>query len=223
MGQEIFRQKYEIACDYQGEDDYDDATYAELMQLAHLELPDYAEEVLRTDTKDLYSDFQLDLEMSQWSESSFPVTTFTLLLAIIRDSRFLKTRNGWYFLMIFESEWEKVTEKQKAELLGVLSEIYEKFEDWMPCFSISELVGENFAPALAYDFSRRFENSLNETARSFTPHILEHALRNSPEAALEAQLWDALLKMAQDESPNVRGEVEESLFRLSNRGLQPPQ
>ena len=223
MGQQLFRQKYEAASNYQGEDDYNDETFDELMKFARLELPAYAEEVLQTDNKNLYSDFKFDLEMSQWAEESFPEATFCLLLDVIRDARFLKTRNGWYFLMFFESEWEKVTEKQKDGLLDVLAEIYEKFEDWMPCFSVSELVGENFAPARAYPFFRRFQQSFNETARSFVPHGLEHALENSPDAELKNKLWSALTEMKRDESEKVRGEVEESLFRLANNGLLPPK
>ena len=223
MGQQLFRQKYQAASNYQGEDDYNDETFDELMNLARLELPAYAEEVLRADKRKLYSDFKVDLEMWQWPEEYFPEATFALLLDIICDSRFLESRNGWPLLGIFESDWEEITETQKEGLLDVLAQTYEKFDDWMPCFSVSELVGENFAPALAYDFFRRFQQSSNETARSFVPHGLEHALENSLDADLKNKLWSALLQMKRDQSEKVRGEVEESLFRLANRGLLPPQ
>lgn len=222
MGQELFRQKCEAASDYQGDDDYTEETFHELMKLARLELRAYAEEVLRTDKKKLYSDLAFDIENSQWFEKTFPETNFSLIIDVIRDPRFLKTRKGWSFLMIFESEWDKVTEQQKVILLDTFMETYEKFDDWMPCFSISELVGENFNPSQAYTFFNHFAKSPNETARAFVAHGYEHALQNSPDAELTAKLWSALLSMERDESAKVCGEVEESLYRLANHGLQRP-
>lgn len=222
MGQELFKQKYETAENYQGDDDYSEGTFHQLMELARLELPGYMEEVLQADKKNSYFDLKFDIEMSQWFEESFPETTFALVLDLIQDPRFLKSKKGWSFLMIFHSEWEKTTEPQKALLLHTLAEIYEKFNDWMPCFSISELVGEDFDPSRVCTFFNRFTASPNETARAFVPHGYEHALMNSTNAELTAKLWKALAAMEQDESEKVRGEVEETLCRLANRGLQRP-
>ncbi|RYG58736.1 hypothetical protein EON80_26610, partial [bacterium] len=117
MGQKLFRQKLEVASDYQGDDDYNEETFHELMAVARLELPDYAEGVLQTDIGKFYSDLSWDIESSQWFEESFPESTFALCLQVIQDPRFLKAKEGWTFLMLFESEWEKVTEQQKAVLL----------------------------------------------------------------------------------------------------------
>lgn len=223
MGQQFFRQNLEAAQNYQGDDDYYEETFLEAMRAARRELPAYAEEVLQADREKLYSAFRFDIEMSQLLENSFPEATFSLILGIIQDQRFLKTRKGWSFLMIFDMEWEKVTEEQKQRLLDTLSEIYEKFEDWMPCFSVSELVGENYDSHQAYAFFQSFAASSNETARAFVPHGYEHALMNSADAELTSTLWKALVEMERDESEKVRGEVEETLFRLANHGLQPPQ
>ena len=222
MGQKLFKQKYQAAEDYLGDDDYNEETYLELMSLARLELLAYAEEALQADNEDLYSALSFDIEILQLTEDSFPETNFALILNLIKDPRFLKSEYGWPFLMIFHSEWEKITEQQKTILLDALAEIYEKFDDWMPCFSISELVGEDFHPSQAYSFFNKFAASPNETARAFVPHGYEHALRNSADAELTAKLWNALLDMEQDESEKVRGEVEETLFRLENHGLKRP-
>ncbi len=223
LAQDSFRQEMEAASDYRGDDDYDEATFYRLMRIARQRLPAYAEDVLAADTAALYSDLERDIEASQWFEKSFPDDNFVLLTQIIRDPRFLATRNGWHFLMIYEAEWEKITESQKVVLLDTLGEIYEKFEDWMPCFSISELVGENYSASQAHEFFQRFASSPNETTRAFVPHGYEHALRNSADAALAGELWDALLKLEDDQSEKVRGEVEETLSRLSNSGMQRPQ
>ena len=220
--QNSFQRKCEAASDYQGDDDYDEATFHQLMRVARQALPAYAEDVLAADTQALYSDLNSDIERTQWFEESFPADNFALLTKIIRDPRFLKTRNGWHFLMIFEAEWKKITAAQKVVLLATLGEIYENFEDWMPCFSISELVGENYDSAQALAFFDRFAGSSNETARSFVPHGYEHALRNSADAKLTASLWAALSKMESDKSEKVRGEVEETLQRLEYHGLQRP-
>ena len=92
----------------------------------------------------------------------------------------------------------------------------------MPCFSISELVGENYDSAQALAFFSQFAQSPNETARSFVPHGYEHALCNSADTELTATLWAALSKMESDESEKVRGEVEETLQRLVCHGLHRP-
>ena len=77
-------------------------------------------------------------------------------------------------------------------------------------------------PFQAYKFFNQFAKSPNETARAFMPHGYEHALQNSKDAELTAKLWTALLDMEQDESEKVRDEIEETLHRLSNHGLQRP-
>ena len=112
--QTLFRQKYEAASNYQGDDDYHEATFRQLIGSARLELPAYADDVITADMEALYSDLKFDIEQSQWFEESFPNETFALIIKIIRDPRFLATRNGWSFLMIYEAEWEKITESQKA-------------------------------------------------------------------------------------------------------------
>jgi hypothetical protein len=222
MGQHLFRSKCEAASNYQGDDDYNESTFHELMNEARLVLRSYAEEVLRADQRKLYSDFAFDIETSQWFEESFPETNFFLVLDLIKDPRFLKTKKGWPVILIFEAEWKKITEEQKALLLQALEGVYEKFEDWMPRFSISELVGGNFEPSQALQFFRGFAASPVEGARAFVPHGYEHVLLNSPSVDLKAQVWNALLDMEHDESEKVRGEVEETLYRLSNRGLRAP-
>ncbi len=52
------------------------------------------------------------------------------------------------------------------------------------------------------------------------PRGFESALGNPQKAELAAQLWSDLLKMERDESPKVRGEVEETLLRLNSHGSQ---
>lgn len=220
--QALFREKLEVASDYQCDEDYKEETFRELLEVARLELPAYAEEVLQADKEKLYSDLSWDIECSQLFEEAFPEPTFALVLDVIQDGRFLKSKVGWALLMLFESEWEKVTEPQKVLLLETLGKVYEQFEDWMPRFSISELVGENFPSPQAYNFFRRFGKSNNELDRTFVPHGYEHALRNSTNVALTAQLWTALLEMEHDESETVRGEVEQSLERLASHGLERP-
>ena len=222
MGQQLFQEKYTIAEDYQGNDDYNEATFRVLMALARRELPAYAEETLQTDNKNLYAELRSDIENSQWNEKNFPDENFALILEIIQDPRFLKTRNGWAFLLIFDFEREKITSSQKTVLLRILQKIYDKFDDWMPCFSVSELVGEHFEAPQIYAFFQQFATSDNEIARAFVPHGYEHALQNSTDAALTSKLWRSLLKMEHDTAEQVRVEVEESLFRLANRGLQRP-
>lgn len=216
MGQREFKQFYEQSI---GADEEEDVR---LTQLAREQLPSYFEEALEADNEELYFDTFHDLENSQSVSKQFPPENFELLLRIIQDPRFLKTANGCFLFSIFERESEKLNPTQKTRLLLTLSQIYERFESCMPCFSISELVGEEYPPQIAFDFFRRFVNSPNHNTRLTVPHGFEHALKHRPDEALATQIWQALLQMQSDASEEVGGEVEESLMHLTNRGIEPP-
>ncbi len=216
MGQREFKQFYEQAMGA------DDEEYARLMQLAREQLPSYFEEALKADEEELYSDVFYDLEASQLVSEQFPPENFELILRVIQDIRFLKTEKGYYLFSTFEHERDKLNPAQKTQLLSTLSQIYERFENFMPCFSISELVGEEYSPQVAFDFFRCFVNSPNHNTRLTVPHGFEHALKHKPNEALASQIWQALLQMQNDASEDVRGEVEESLMHLANRGIEQP-
>ena len=178
--------------------------------------------MLETDRKKLYSDASFDLEMSQLGSEQFPAENFDLVLQVIQDTRFLKSRNGWVLFSIFEGDWEKLSEPQKIRLFDTLSNVYELCEFWMACFTISEFAGEYFPAESSFQFFRQFANSQSKTARTFVPHGFEHAIMSSTSQELTVRIWDALLLLGQDQSRQVRGEVQESLSRLENQGFKRP-
>ena len=216
MGRKKFLEKYEAAFESLNDDN------EELMKVARQELPSYLEEVLEADSKKLYSQANFDLEMSQLTSEQFPPENFDLLLQVIQDSRFLKSRHSWGLLSVFEHDGEKLNDVQKTRLLGTLSEIYDLFEHWLPCFFISELVGENFPAENSFAFFQRFTNSQKEIVRTFVPHGFEHAIISSTNQELTAKIRDALVQLEQDKSGQVRGEVRESISRLESQEFKRP-
>ena len=106
-----------------------------------------------------------------------------------------------------------------SKLLPALEASYEFFDDWMACFVISGILGEQYKDRRALSVLRRLKTCHKEIPRSFVPHGLEHIAGNSVDNELAAQALAELKKMESDPSEVVRKEVHESFSRLSKRQI----
>lgn len=214
MGQEEFQQEFQAI-----KSDFDEYRRQSLKRY-YQAVETYFEEALEADDKNLYRSACMDLKFTQPSTEVFSETSFRLVLQTIKDSRFLKGQNSWTFLRVFDRR-SKLSETQQAQWLETLIEIYDQFEGWMSCFTISESFEDWFSPAQAFEFFQRFEHSSNELARRFVPHGYEHALKNSTDGDLTAKLRGALIRLTEHEAADVSFEAQISLRRLFGRSFAP--
>ena len=115
---------------------------------------------------------------------------------------------------MLERDWELFAQHQKAVLLETIEHVYDKFQDWLSLFIISELLGEYFSDDRALETLKRLKNTSNELARSFVPHGFEHMVKSAKDEALCMRARLELEDMKHDLSTKVRDEVSISLANL---------
>jgi hypothetical protein len=153
--------------------------------------------------------------------SYFPDKYLNLILGLLQENRFLTSKGAWHLLYILEIEnWEFLSETQKTQLIPLLESSYSSFTDWMAWFVISEMLGEYFANEQAFQVLCRLKNIEAEEPRSLIPHGLEHIVKDSHDQQLAQKAYAKLLQMKYDPSEQVRDEVNTSLQRIANRGIE---
>lgn len=155
-------------------------------------------------------------------EGIFPSDTFIGLIAMFEEEKFQQSDGSWKLIRVFDDNWQQLSDEQRNTLLPVLETHYESFSDWMACFVISGILGEQYRNAQAFEALRRLANCKKEVPRSLIPHGFEHIACDSPEAELAKQALAELTNMQKDHSPVVRGEVAESLARLRKQQTRRP-
>lgn len=148
-------------------------------------------------------------------EGAFPSAYFEALMALLKEEHFLHLEGSWKLIRVFEENWNEVSNDQRRILLAGLEQQYEFFTDWMACFVISGILGEQYGNNDAFNALLRLASTRKEMPRSFVPHGLEHIARQSSDSKLAQRAFDELVKMKGDQSNMVRGEVAESLARLA--------
>ena len=155
-------------------------------------------------------------------EGAFPNGNFTALLTLLQDEQFLRMEGSWKLIRVFEENWDQLSPDQRTQLLSALERSYARFTDWMACFVISGILGEQYGDERAFDVLRRLNQSGKEMPRSFIPHGFEHIARQPlyPELAIRARA--ELSNMQRDASDMVRREVAESISRLEKANPKKP-
>jgi len=160
-----------------------------------------------------------DIDMAVIETGLFPEERFESILAVFQDRQFLGLKGSWKLIRVFEQNWHELSEAQRSELLPALEASYESFDDWMACFVISGILGEQYQDQRALSVLQRLKTCANEIPRSFVPHGLEHIAGGSVDPELVTEALTELKKMELDSSEVVRKEVHESFSRLSKQQI----
>ena len=162
------------------------------------------------------------LDITIMESGTFPEDRFESILTILQDKLFLGLKGSWKLIRVFEQNWYELSETQRSKLLTALEASYELFDDWMACFVISGILGEQYKDQRALSVLRRLKTCKKEIPRSLVPHGLEHIAGESVDNGLSAEALSELKKMESDSSEVVRKEVRESFSRLSKRRMGRP-
>jgi hypothetical protein len=117
-------------------------------------------------------------------------------------------------LMIFETDWVRLSAEQKQKLLVSLGKSYERFKDSMSYFIASELLGQYYCNEDAFRLLRQLKKTSNVTARALIPHGFEHIAKSAADERLRKQAVSELISMKQDRSPEVQTEASEAFGKL---------
>jgi len=151
---------------------------------------------------------------------NFPEEIFQMILSLLKRREILELEESHcLFINVLLINRELLSEEQKERLLPALKDSYERFEDWMSWFVISEIIGEFYQDRRAFETLCSLKTLSKECPRAFVPHGLEHIVQNESDEELSREALAELLQMKNDPSEQVRYEVSISLQRLSNLGI----
>lgn len=156
-------------------------------------------------------------DASGFEGSVFSDSIFNVILEMLGSPQFLQMRGSWHLLTLLQTDWAILSEHQRTLLLPALEGAYDKFLDWMSCFVIAELLGENYASATALEVLGRLRSVSNEKNRAVVVRGLECIVRHAADRDLAAKALVMLGEMKEDPSQVVRQEALDSCTRLRGR------
>jgi hypothetical protein len=157
-------------------------------------------------------------EVQTWD--SFPRSVFQYLTRLFEEETVLKIEGIHSLFAIFQFEWSRLTDSQKAQLMLSISQAYSMQMTTMSRFVICELLGEYYANSQALMVLKMFGKMGPEERRVFVPHALEHFIRATSDPNSRADAMLVLESLSRDDSPCVRSEVKQALskFRAPTKG-----
>jgi hypothetical protein len=158
-----------------------------------------------------------DVSMRVVEDGAFSQEYLNIIFTVLDDPAFLRLKDSWKLLRVFEYNWEDLSDSQRSALLPKLEKAYGLFDDWMACFVISGILGEQYGDDRAFDVLCRLKSRAPEMQRSMVPHGFEHIVTRTSNHALANRALAELTGMQRDKSEAVRREVTESLSRLVKR------
>jgi hypothetical protein len=166
-----------------------------------------------------FGDYAYKISTRLLDHDVFPESLFNDLITIMRAPEFLAAKGSWELIRIFDENWSQVGTQQRNRLLETFEAIFNSLDDWVACLMISEIVGMRFADEEAFNFLMRLKDSSGEMPRSFIPHGFEHIVVDSGDRELAKRAFSELLRLKGDLADAVRNEVDESLLRLRQHGI----
>jgi hypothetical protein len=130
---------------------------------------------------------------------------------------FLAMEGSSKLLLVFETDWVRLSEKQRENLLAGVGTSYARFSDWMSCFILSELLGQYYCNEDAFRVLRQLRETTKTTARSLLAHGFEHIAKQAQDKDLRKRAVSELISMKQDPSSEVQAEAAEALAKLPPR------
>jgi hypothetical protein len=147
--------------------------------------------------------------------NSFPDSVFEFVMGLMDSETLLTMEGSSKLLLVFETDWVRLSEDQKQKLLVSLGKAYARFKDPMSCFIASELLGQYYCNEDALGLLRQLKKTPSVTARAFVPHGFEHIARDATKPGLQKQAIAELRSLLRDPSNEVQAEAAEALRKLS--------
>jgi hypothetical protein len=153
------------------------------------------------------------------SGEEFDECIFNVILEMMERPQFLDMDGSYYLLMLFQFDWSMLTAAQRERLSLAIEHSYCNYRDWMACFVLSEILGQNYCNEQAFKILCRLRECANEIPRSLLPMAYEYIARSVSNLELKSKAILELKAMTTDPFERVRNEATESLERLRSRGL----
>lgn len=150
-------------------------------------------------------------------EDHFPSVLFEKIISLMTDVNFQQLPDTSAVILIFEREWGKLNEDEKAILLKTIENTYGKFTDDLTHFILAEILGEYFADNKSHAIIDFLSTTKNDNARAFIAMAYRKLYYNKKENLDTKSILNKLKKMLNDSSQSVRTEVEISINKLNSK------
>jgi hypothetical protein len=155
-------------------------------------------------------DCETDIENYLFGLQLFPDKLIEILTNLLTNKNFLQANGSWHILKLLHHECEKISSQQWNYLLPQIENSFSKFKDWMSCFILTEIIGEDFPTSESFVVLMRLKNTENEICRSYIPNALEGFIRNSHDPRIKKEAYNSLTNMKDDKSAIVAKEAIKS-------------
>jgi hypothetical protein len=188
------------------------------MRDAQLVLEDIRSCANSADSEGLTSLFT-ELETAVLNADEWPNGFYQGISEVQGNEDFLRLDNSWKLLYFLNNNWERLSAQQRRGLRNILSEGFDKYQNWMGAFVTSEILGERYADEDALATFARLGKIARLPARAAVPHGLETLARTTQSESLR----DLAIKQLQElqkssDSEQVRREALLSLGKLAPEG-----
>lgn len=147
-----------------------------------------------------------DIENYLFGLDVFPNKLIEMLKELLDNSTFLYANGSWHILAVLHYECEKVSSQQWIALLPHIEKSYSKFKDWMSCFIITEIIGNDFPTTESFAMLVKLRNIEDEVCRSYIPNALEGFVKNSLDPKIRKEAYNNIVDMLNDMSTIVTKE-----------------
>ena len=129
------------------------------------------------------------------------------LLGIMERAEFLEWRNSFPLLMLFQSDWGRLTSADRIRVCHRLEQSYDKIRDHASHLVIVELLGEYLADRNALEALDRLSSVDDHVARAHVARGYGLLIKSTPDAAVIDDAMMALRRMTSDPSEVVSREA----------------
>ncbi len=174
------------------------------------------QECIRSRDNDEIENVLTDLDSLTIEVDRWPDGFFEGLERLLREPNFLGLANSWKLFYFITSNWEQVSEHEKARLREVLGEAFDNCGDWMGAFVIGEILGEHYPDEVTLAILVHLAKTARLPARELAPHGIEVLAKTTQHEELRLLAIRHLRELSESDSGGVHREALLSLAKLGS-------
>lgn len=148
---------------------------------------------------------------------NFPDDVIEAIFQQMKNEKFQSVPDASILLLIFETEWGRLSDSQKESLLGVISDTFQSFRDDQSFFVLAEVLGEYFADKRALEVLNNIQQTENDIARAFLTYGYGKLADHASEEKVRNSAIERLNVLKNDKSESVKEEANIALRRINHQ------
>jgi hypothetical protein len=137
---------------------------------------------------------------------------------LLSDRSFLGSSHSSDVVGYVQSEWQRIGNDERRDLLPAIVEAYPNFADPVTWLLIAELLGEYYADEMAMDAFVTLARTAGDMSRSLLPAGLKYLVRSAHDPKVVQRARRMLRDLLSDSFEPTREEAADALNSLSQHG-----